>query len=59
MADSLNYQYFKALLEEIYERAHPQKNENTAQTALGKVWKKMKADFSVTDELEEEVRRQV
>ena len=58
MTDSINYQYFKTLVEEKYERAHPQKNENTAQTVLGKVWKKMKADFSATDELEEEVRRQ-
>ena len=41
-----------------YERAHPEKNKNTAQTAVGKVWKKMKVDFPAVDELEEEVKGQ-
>ena len=58
MTNSLNYQYFKTLMEETWKRAHPQKNENIAKTVLGKVWKKMKADFSATDELKEDVRRQ-
>ena len=31
---------------------------NNPQTVVGKVWKKMKADFPVANELEEEVRRQ-
>ena len=45
-------------MEETWKRTHPQKNENIAKTVLGKVWKKMKADFSATDELKEDVRRQ-
>ena len=57
MTDSAKYQYFKVLLE-AYERDHPEKNKSTAQTAVGKVWKNMKADFPVADEPEEEVRRQ-
>ena len=51
---NVNYQLFKTLLE-AYERAHPEKNKNTGQTAAGKVWKKMKADFTAADELEEDV----
>ena len=31
---------------------------NNPQTVVGKVWKKMEADFPVANELEEEVRRQ-
>ena len=57
MTDSAKYQYFKVLLEAC-ERDHPEKNKNTAQTAVGKVWKNMKADFPVADEPKEEVRRQ-
>ena len=38
-----------------YRRAHL---ENAAQTAVGKVWKKMKADFPAADELEEEMKSQ-
>ena len=30
MADSVNYQYFKTLVE-TYERTHPEKNKNTAK----------------------------
>ena len=30
----------------------------TAQTAVGKVWKKMETNFPAVDKLEEEVRRQ-
>ena len=57
MADSsVNYQHFKTLLE-TYERVRPEKNKNTAQTIIGKVWKKMKTDFLAAVELEEEVRR--
>ena len=41
-----------------YERTPPDKNKNAAQTAVGKVWKKMKADFTAADELEKEVKRQ-
>ena len=54
MADSVNYQHFKNLVE-AYERAHSEKNKNTFETAVGKVWKKMKADFPAVDELEEKI----
>ena len=57
MADSVNYQHFITLVG-AYERAHPEKNKNAAQPAVGKVWKKMKTDFPAADELEEEVKRQ-
>ena len=56
MTDSVNYQHFKTLME-AYERAHPEKNNSNVQTVIGKVWKKMEADFPPVDELEEEVRR--
>ena len=55
MTDPIDYQHFKTLVE-TYERADPEKNENTAQTAVGKVWKKVKADFLAVDELEDKVR---
>ena len=55
MTDPINYQHFKTLVE-TYDRADPEKNENTAQTAVGKVWKKVKADFLAVDELEDKVR---
>ena len=51
MTDSVNYQHFKTIVE-AYEKAHPEKNKNTGQTAVGKVWKKMKADFPAADELD-------
>ena len=57
MTGSVNYQHFKNLVE-AYERAHSEKNKNTSQTILGKVWKKMKANFPEADELEEVVKRQ-
>ena len=57
MADSVNYHHFKTLVG-AYKTAHPVKNKNVAQTAVGKVWKKMKTDFLVADELEEEAKRQ-
>ena len=50
MADSVNYQHFITLVG-AYERAYPEKNKNAAQTAVGKVWKKMKTDFPPADEL--------
>ena len=56
MADSVNYQHFNNLVE-AYERANSEKNKNTSQTAVGRVWKKMKADFPAADKLEEEVVR--
>ena len=55
MADSVNYQHFKNLVEAC-ERAHSKKNKNTSQTAVGKVWKN--ADLPAADKLEEVVRRQ-
>ena len=57
MADPVNYQHFKNLVEAC-ERAHSEKNKNTSQTAVGNVWKKTKADFPAADELQEVVRRQ-
>ena len=54
MAGSIKHQHFKTLVE-AYERAHPVNKMSTAQTAVGKVWKKMKADFPAANELEEEV----
>ena len=53
----INYQHFKILVE-AYKTAHSEKNKNTSQTAVGKVWKKLKADFPAADDLEEVVRRQ-
>ena len=47
-ADFFGYQHFKILVG-TYERAHLEKNKSTAQTAVGKVWKEMKADFSAAD----------
>ena len=41
-------QHFKTLVE-TYERADLKKNKSTAQTAVGKVWKEMKADFPAAD----------
>ena len=38
-----------------YERAYSEKNKNTSQTAVGKVWKKMQADFRAADELDDVV----
>ena len=57
MADSVNYQHFRNLVEAC-ERVHSEENQNASQTAVEKVWKKMKADFHAVDELEEVVRRQ-
>ena len=57
MADSVNYQHFNNLVE-AYERANSEKNKNTSQTAVGEVWKKIKAHFLAADEPEEIVRRQ-
>ena len=42
----------------ILKRAHSENNKNTSQTAVRKVWKKMKEDFPAADEIEEVVRRQ-
>ena len=53
MVDSVNYQHFKTLME-AYERAHPEENKNNCQTAVEKIWKKIKVDFLAGDELEEE-----
>ena len=57
MAAPVNYQHFKNLVG-VYERAHSEKSKNTSQTAVGKVGKKMKADFPVADELEKVMSRQ-
>ena len=56
MVDSVNYQHFKNLME-AHERAHSEKNMNTAYTPIGNVWKKLKADFAAANKLEEVVSR--
>ena len=38
--------------------AHPEKDKNTAQVTVAKIWKKMKMDFSTANELDAEVKRQ-
>ena len=43
---------------EALERTNSEKNKNTSQTAVGKIWKKMRADFPAADELGDVVRRQ-
>ena len=58
MADSVNYQHFRNLVE-AYERAYSEKNKKISKTAVEKFWKKMKADVPAADEIEEVVRRQV
>ena len=58
MADSVNYQHFKNLVE-AYERAYSEKKNKISKTAVEIFWKKMKADFPAADEIEEVVRRQV
>ena len=50
MADSANYQFLRNLVE-AYERNYSKKSKNTSQTAIGKVWEKMREDFPATDEL--------
>ena len=45
IADSAIYQHFQILVG-TYERALPEKNNKAVQTAVGKVWKKMKPDFA-------------
>ena len=52
MAGSVNYQYFQTLLQ-AFENAHPEKDKNTAQVTVAKIWKKMKMDFSTANELDE------
>lgn len=41
-----------------YERAHSEQNKNAAQTVVGNVQKKIKADFPADDKPEGEVKRQ-
>ena len=43
---------------EAYERAHSEKKKNISKITVGKVWKKMNADFPAADQLEEVVRGQ-
>ena len=57
MADSVNYQYFQTLLQ-AFENTYPEKDKNTAQVTVAKIWKKMKMDFSTANELDAEVKRQ-
>ena len=43
---------------EALERTNSEKNKNTSQTVVGKISKKMRADFPAADELGDVVRRQ-
>ena len=51
MADSVKYQHFQTLLQ-AFENAHTEKDKNTAQVTVTKIWKKMKMDFSTGNELD-------
>ena len=52
MANSVNYQHFKTLLN-AYEKAYPKKNKNACQNAFVEIWKNMKKDqaYPSSDEL--------
>ena len=56
MANSVNYQHFKTLLN-AYEKAYPEKNKNACQNAVAEIWKNMKKDYPSSDELRKEVDR--
>ena len=56
MANSVNYQHFKTLLN-AYEKAYPEKNKNACQNAVAEIWKNMKKDYPSFDELRKEVDR--
>ena len=58
MANSVNYQHFKTLLN-VYEKAYPEKNKNACQNAVAEIWKNMKKDYPSSDELRKEVDRKV
>ena len=42
---------------EAYEVAHPEKNKSTAETAVEKVWNKIKTDLPAAYEQGAKVRR--
>ena len=50
MANSVNYQHFKTLLN-AYEKANPEKNKNACQNAVAEIWKNMKKNYPSFDEL--------
>ena len=54
MANSVNYQHFKTLLN-AYEKAYLEKNKNACQNAVAKISKNMKKDYPSFDELRKEV----
>ena len=56
MANSVNYQHFKTLLN-AYEKAYPEKNKNACQDAVAEIWKNMKKDYPSSDQLRKEVDR--
>ena len=56
MANSVNYQHFKTLLN-AYEKAYLEKNKNACQNAVAEIWKNMKKDYPSFDELRKEVDR--
>ena len=57
MEDSVNDQYFQTLLQ-AFENVDLEKDKNTAQVTVPKIWKKMRMDFSTANELDAEVKRQ-
>ena len=54
MANSVNYQHFKTLLN-AYDKAYPEKNKNACQNAVAGIWKNMKKDYPSSDELRKAV----
>ena len=56
MANSVNYEYFKNLLN-VYEKAYPEKNKNACQNDVAEIWKNMKKGCPLSDELREKVDR--
>ena len=54
MANSVNYQHFKTLLNAC-EKAYPEKRKNTCQNAVAEIWKNMEKDCPSSDELRKEV----
>ena len=56
MANSVNYQHFKTLLNAC-EKAYPEKRKNACQNAVAEIWKNMEKDCPSSDELRKEVDR--
>ena len=48
MANSVNYQHFKTLLNAC-EKAYPEKSKNACQNAVAEIWKNMKKEYPSSD----------